>query len=133
MTIRGEYFHGPLPPPALLEHYERTLTGAADRIFTVAEEQSRHRRALELRHLDVLARAQTLGQWLGASIVMLGMFLGARLIAMSHEIWGFVSLLTPLAALAGVFVYARAQQMAERARRRHDLLRSQPGAEHLKR
>lgn len=53
MTIRSEYFQGPLPPPALLEYYERTLTGAADRIFTSAEEQGRHRRTVELRSLDL--------------------------------------------------------------------------------
>jgi uncharacterized membrane protein len=126
MMIRGEYFQGPLPPPALLEAYERTLPGAADRIFTHAEEQGRHRRAAETRSLELLFRAEARGQWLAAAIVMLGMILGAALIATSHEVWGLVSLLAPLAGAAGIFVYARREQTQERAQRRRDLLRSQP-------
>jgi uncharacterized membrane protein len=126
MTIHREYFQGPLPPPAVLEAYERTLAGAADRIFTHAEEQGRHRRTAEMRSLELGFRAEGRGQWLAAAIVMLGMILGAVLIAMSHEIWGFVSLLTPLLGVTGIFVYARREQTQERAQRRRDLLRSQP-------
>lgn len=130
MTVHSEYFHGPLPPPAQLEHYERTLTGAADRIFAIAEDQARHRRAIELRSLDLRFSAQARGQWLAAGIVMLGMILGAILISTSHEAWGLASLIAPLAGAASIFVYARREQLRERAQRRRDLIRSQPDAEH---
>ena len=129
MTVRSEYFHGPLPPPALLEHYEQTLAGAADRIFTIAEAQAHHRRAVELRSMDLRFGAQARGQWLAATIVMLGMILGAVLIATAHEIWGLASLLAPLVGAAGTFVYARREQTSERERRRRDLMSSQPEAQ----
>ena len=35
--IVSQKFSGPLPPPELLEGYERILTGAADRILRMAE------------------------------------------------------------------------------------------------
>jgi uncharacterized membrane protein len=37
----------PVPPPQTLEHYERVLPGAAERIVRMAEEDLRHRRELE--------------------------------------------------------------------------------------
>ena len=36
-------FAGPLPPPQLFEGYERVCPGAADRILTMAELQTRSR------------------------------------------------------------------------------------------
>ena len=40
-------FSGPLPPPGVLEGYERVLPGSAERIFTMAEKQLEHRLHLE--------------------------------------------------------------------------------------
>lgn len=42
-----EAFSGPIPPPNLLERYEAITPGAADRILTMAENQSKHRIAAE--------------------------------------------------------------------------------------
>ena len=38
---------GPVPPPAVLEHYDRLVSGTAARMFQLAEEESLHRRRLE--------------------------------------------------------------------------------------
>ena len=35
-VIQGE-FSGPIPPPSIIEGYERVLPGSADRIITMAE------------------------------------------------------------------------------------------------
>lgn len=42
---------GPLPPPESFGRYEEILPGAADRILTMAEDQSRHRRQMETASL----------------------------------------------------------------------------------
>lgn len=44
-VVTQAIFSGPLPPPALLAHYEQTLPGLADRIATMAEKEQkvRHR------------------------------------------------------------------------------------------
>lgn len=40
-------FTGPIPPPAILEQYDRLVPGAAERILQMAEAESRHRQVLE--------------------------------------------------------------------------------------
>ena len=45
-------FQGPLPPPAILEHYDRIVPGAAARILVMAENQSKHRQVLERRVIN---------------------------------------------------------------------------------
>ena len=43
----SESFSGPIPPPTILEGYERIHAGLADRIMKMAESQSEHRKILE--------------------------------------------------------------------------------------
>jgi len=40
-------FSGPLPRPSVLQGYESVLSGAADRIISMAEKQSEHRKEME--------------------------------------------------------------------------------------
>ena len=44
---RTEFNSGPLPVPSLLEEYDRIVPGGAERIFALAEEQTRHRLEME--------------------------------------------------------------------------------------
>lgn len=44
---REEHFSGPLPPPWLLEGYEKVCPGSAERILAAFEKQSEHRMRLE--------------------------------------------------------------------------------------
>lgn len=43
----SEQWAGPLPPPAALEHFERIAPGAAERLLQMAEQEQKHRHALE--------------------------------------------------------------------------------------
>lgn len=40
-------FEGPIPPPALLEHYDKIVPGAAERILAMAESETAHRHRQE--------------------------------------------------------------------------------------
>lgn len=55
-------FAGPLPPPAVFAAYEETLSGAADRILSMAEKQSSHRQEMEHKSLKSSSCQATLGQ-----------------------------------------------------------------------
>lgn len=66
---REESFFGPLPHPTHWERYERTLSGAADRILTMAEAEQAHRHRWEIRHLAFDGWQGILGQLLGAVIL----------------------------------------------------------------
>lgn len=54
-------FSGPIPPPSIIEGYERVLPGSADRIITMAEKQAAHRQALEVKMVYSEARDGLLG------------------------------------------------------------------------
>lgn len=59
-VIQGE-FSGPIPPPSIIEGYERVLPGSADRIITMAEKQSEHRQKMEEKMISAESRDSLLG------------------------------------------------------------------------
>jgi uncharacterized membrane protein len=50
--IAQKFHHGPIPPSEELANYDRIVSGAAERIIRMAEDQAAHRRELEMRSLD---------------------------------------------------------------------------------
>ena len=66
-------FSGPLPPPGVLEGYEKILPGSAERIFTMAEKQLGHRMHLEKVVVEGGSRRADLGIY--AAVIVEGMFL----------------------------------------------------------
>jgi len=59
--IQATRFSGPLPPPELLEHYERILPGFGQRMLEMAQTEGEHRRNLESRSLDAKIEAMRRG------------------------------------------------------------------------
>ncbi len=47
IATASSLYSGPLPPPEAFEKYERTLPGASNRIFELAEGEANHRRKIE--------------------------------------------------------------------------------------
>lgn len=45
LVVQATAFSGPLPPPQVLAQYESILPGSANRILSMAEKQSEHRRS----------------------------------------------------------------------------------------
>lgn len=56
-----EEFSGPIPPPDIIEKYERIIPGSADRIMTMAEKQAAHRQAMEKKMIESESRDGLLG------------------------------------------------------------------------
>jgi len=61
-AAQAKFHHGPLPPADELANYDRTLSGAADRIIRMAEQQAQHRQHIERDSLagDQIARQEQL-------------------------------------------------------------------------
>ncbi len=55
-------FEGPMPPPAILEGYERLVPGAAERILAMAESDTKHQHSIELAALRAMENEVKRGQ-----------------------------------------------------------------------
>lgn len=60
-------FSGPIPPPSIIEGYERILPGSADRIIAMAEKQSLHRQKME----DIMIKSESRDSFLGVVFAFL--------------------------------------------------------------
>ena len=103
-------YHAPLPPPAMLESYERILPGSAKRIFERMERQADHRQQMEGKELDAGVAAQTRGQIFGFVLGLVGMLGGFLLIWHGANIIGLSIFILTLASLVGVFIYGKKEQ-----------------------
>lgn len=68
MVAREQFFEGPLPPPAILEGYEKILPGSADRVITMAEAVSSHAQKVEMEVIAAKRQEVLLGQIFGLCI-----------------------------------------------------------------
>lgn len=58
LRLQQMQFSGPLPPPNLLDAYEKAHPGLAAKIITFAEQEANHRRAMERIAMDADVGAQ---------------------------------------------------------------------------
>jgi uncharacterized membrane protein len=111
MQVSRQYsFSGPIPPPEVLEKYNQALPGAAERILSMAEQQSHHRQSIETKVIDSNIFVQKLGPFLGFIVAMTAVVGGIVLILKGKDGYGLASIIAPLAGLAGVFLYGKQQQ-----------------------
>lgn len=108
---------GPLPPASEIKKYEEILSGAADRILSMAEDQSKHRQEIEKNVVDSGIKNQIRGQVFAFIIVCLAFFLGTFLIHTGKDIMGIASIISALTALVGAFIYATRSNRKERERK----------------
>jgi uncharacterized membrane protein len=112
----------PLPRAEDLEAYERIPPGAAERIVTLAEQQSSHRLSLEAYTVRADSRRSVMGLVAGL-VVSLAAFGVAGLAVVNRQPWvaGVVTV-GDLAGLAGVFMLGTRGQRDERLERLKQLL-----------
>jgi len=112
-AVEMSRFSGPLPHPDDLAKYEQVLSGAADRIISMAERQAAHRQSLEKA---VILSNVAIQKWgLGSAFVL-------ALIAIGGGVWlslkglsgvGLTAIISALAALVSVFIYGKSEQKKE--------------------
>lgn len=69
---------GPLPHPMILEGYEKTLNGAANRVIIMAEDNARNRHEINHKIVDADIKRSNKGQVLGFILSIL--FIGAAIV-----------------------------------------------------
>lgn len=73
----------PLPPPTLLAEYEQIVPGFTKQLIGWTEQQSVHRKALEVQHASGDERRRDRAQMFGAAVAMIGLVLSAAV-----GVWG---------------------------------------------
>lgn len=116
--IYGIEYRGPLPPPGMLREYDQIVPGAADRIITLMERQQDHRHGMESSNLKGNQGNERLGIYAAVFIVVIVCGGGMVLAWNGRETAGLVGMVTPLATLAGVFVYGRFKSGQDQAEKR---------------
>jgi uncharacterized membrane protein len=113
-VIQQQSFIGPIPPPQIMEAYERILPGSADRILRMAEKQSDHRQGLERQVVAGNVSAQTRGQRYAGGLSALLFGGGIYLLANGIQIGGLSTLALAVAGIVSTFIYGRSRQEKER-------------------
>ncbi len=99
-----------LPPPSMLEAYERVVQGSARRILDRMERESDHRHYMERTKLEAGVSAQRRGQWFAFIIAFFGMGGGFALIWQGSNVVGLSVFIATLASLVAVFIYGRKRE-----------------------
>ena len=100
-------YSGPLPPPSVIEGYERILPGSADRILTMAEVQGEHRRRIESQESRANIVTVRIGAVFALIITIFTIGAGTYLISIDKGAGGLAIIIAELVALASVFIIGR--------------------------
>jgi uncharacterized membrane protein len=98
-------WYGPLPPPYILEQYNRSVEGGAERVFRQFEAEGEHRRNQEKLQLQATIRETRLGQWLAGVFAFAA--LAITLVALVLHAWTVATVVggTTLVGVVGAFLY----------------------------
>ncbi|GET07675.1 hypothetical protein SY111_02990 [Ligilactobacillus agilis] len=99
-----EMYSGPIPHPDILKKYDELDPGAAKLIIENGVKESEHRRKLELQAMSYTAKDSKRREWMGFTLGIIIISVGALLIYLGHTITG--TLLSGISAvsLVGLFV-----------------------------
>lgn len=102
--VQSLTYSGPIPHPALLKEFNEVIPNGADRIMTMAENQSSHRIKLEETIVEANNRDSLLGVIFAGFIGLIATIGGIYLISQDKGIQGFIVLIGNLGALVGVYL-----------------------------
>jgi uncharacterized membrane protein len=119
-------YSGPLPPPEVLENYDRIVPGAAKKIIAMALRQSRHRQELERKVIESDIRRSRDGLWVGGALSLTSILLGAVAVFTGHDTAGATIATATVVSLAGVFVYGTTSRRKEREQQGKAVMEAKP-------
>jgi len=96
-------FSGPIPPPELMEGYQRLIPDAPERILSMAEDQSRHRQECEKKQIDAAIKDTRRGQWMGFICAILMLMIVGYLAVNGAQVASSIFGVTGIAAVVIAF------------------------------
>lgn len=106
---KGEMFSGPVPPPEIIERYEKVYPGAAKMIFEEWDGQVKHRQSIEKSVIKTDNIKSLLGVIFGFIIVLAVIIAGVYTALRGFPIFGGGLSLAGLAMLVTAFITSRKQ------------------------
>ncbi|HDY7993147.1 TPA: DUF2335 domain-containing protein [Vibrio vulnificus] len=100
----SQQYSGPLPPPSMLEGYDRVQYGFAERIVSMAEREQAHRHQLENRGVQGAIDKDKRSQNYALGIVLFLASLCGALILAGHDMAGSVLGGTTLVGTVALFI-----------------------------
>lgn len=116
-------YSGPIPSPEQLREFEAILPGLANRLVTMAENQSAHRIQTEKIVVNSQQRQSGVGQYLGFFISVLAICGGIFLAVNGHPGVGGTLTSGTVISLATIFVLGKQQQRKD-LREKRNLLKN---------
>lgn len=116
IQLKEQHFRGPIPDPDSLARYDEIEAGLASRLVKMAEDESVHRRSLEVKHmdaqihdLDAIRSEARLGQVFALAIGLVAIGCGTYA-AVNDSAWagGFIGT-GGVIGLVTVFIKGRSQ------------------------
>jgi uncharacterized membrane protein len=112
----SESHSGPIPRPGDIAEYNKHIPDGANRIMTMAEDQSKHRIEMEKIVVTKQQQQSTRGQIFGLIIAIFGISAGSIVAVMGHDAVGGAIAGTTVISLVYAFVTGRRQQRQPRDR-----------------
>lgn len=105
---------GPIPSHEEFAGYEAVLPGAADRILSMGEQQTKHRINLENKVINHDIIKSYAGLFFGLIVCLGGFYTSYKIVELGHSVAGTLFGAAPLAGLVAVFVKATSIRQKER-------------------
>lgn len=104
---RTEQFQGPFPHPQILEQYNKVLPGAAERVFTLTENEQTHRHSIQNTAVTGAISRDRRGQWMGYTITLAVLAIAVFFAYKGNTAFAGTLITVDLVALAAIFVSGR--------------------------
>jgi len=115
VTISG--FSGPIPPPEILEQYNRVVPNGAERIFAMAERQQEHRLFIEKEVVGSNILNEKRGIVCGLIIALIGLICATICALHGAQTTACVIGGATVTSLVGAFLYGRHSRQKDLAKK----------------
>lgn len=99
-----EMYSGPLPPPSMLEEYEKIVPGSGKKIIDNGLEESNFRREFNKKNLDAVVSQEKRRDWMAFLIGLVSIICGAWLINSNQYVIGSIFAGSTVISLVGLFL-----------------------------
>lgn len=103
-------FQGPVPPPAMLAHYDDIVPGLANRLVELTEKEQAHRHSWMDGTLGLKSGMVKRGQWMAFTLSLLILFMAFFFANKGNTTFAGILVAVDLIGLASVFIAGRSDR-----------------------